>query len=259
MNGSAVKSNAVGGNGVWVVEANGLAKTFGAGESRVEALRGVNLRIAPGEFVAVMGPSGSGKSTLLHLIGGLDTPSAGSILFSGEDLSKLDDDRLTLLRRRRIGFVFQAFNLLDVLTAQENVALPMIIEGVGEAEANRRATAAIELVGLASRRSHFPRQLSGGEQQRLAIARALVARPLLLLADEPTGNLDSASSAQIMAVLRHLVEQGQTLLMVTHDARNAAMANRLLRLQDGRVVEEQNLACGVRPVADVLEDLETPS
>ena len=155
--------------------------------------------------------------------------------------------------------MFQAFNLLDVLTAQENVALPMIIDGAGEAEANRRATAAIELVGLGARRGHFPPQLSGGEQQRLAIARALVARPLLLLADEPTGNLDSASSAQIMAVLCHLVEQGQTLLMVTHDPRNAAMANRLLRLQDGQVVEEQTLARGVRPVAEVLENLEATS
>ena len=259
MMGNTMRGDTAPANGSLVVEVNGLAKTFGTGENRVEALRGVDLRIAPGEFVAVMGPSGSGKSTLLHMIGGLDTPSAGSIRVGGEDLSKLNDDRLTLLRRRRIGFVFQAFNLLDVLTAEENVALPMIIDGLREAEANRRAIAAIELVGLARRRSHFPRQLSGGEQQRLAIARALVARPLLLLADEPTGNLDSASSAQIMAVLCHLVEQGQTLLMVTHDARNAAMANRLLRLQDGRVVEEQDLACGVRPVAAVLEDLQTSS
>jgi putative ABC transport system ATP-binding protein len=239
-----------------VVEVQSLRKVFDAGENRVEALRGVSLRVAAGEFVAVMGPSGSGKSTLLHLIGGLDTPSAGSIRVSGEDLSKLDDDRLTLLRRRRIGFVFQAFNLLDVLTAQENVALPLIVDGEAEAVASRRAAAALELVGLGQRGSHLPRRLSGGEQQRVAIARALVSKPQLLLADEPTGNLDSASSDQIMAVLRNLAqEQRQTILMVTHDPRYAAMANRLVRLRDGQVVEEQSLP-PARPLAEVLEDLE---
>jgi putative ABC transport system ATP-binding protein len=246
-------------NGPYVVEVEGVHKVFDAGESRVEALRGVSLRVAAGEFVAVMGPSGSGKSTLLHLIGGLDTPSTGTIRVGGEDLSKLDDDRLTLLRRRRIGFVFQAFNLIDVLTAQENVALPLIVDGESEAAASRRAAAALELVGLAARGGHLPRRLSGGEQQRVAIARALVSRPPLLLADEPTGNLDSSSSDQIMAVLRNLVEeQGQTILMVTHDARHAAMANRLVRLRDGRVIEEQTLPAS-RPLGDVLEDLEALS
>jgi putative ABC transport system ATP-binding protein len=238
------------------VEVDNLHKVFGTGENRVEALRGVSLRVTAGEFVAVMGPSGSGKSTLLHLIGGLDTPSEGSVRVGGEDLGKLDDDRLTLLRLHRIGFIFQAFNLLDVLTVLENVALPLVVAGVTEAEANRRADAALELVRLAQRRRHFPRQLSGGEQQRLAIARAIVSRPLLMLADEPTGNLDSASNDQVMAVLRSLADQhGQTILMVTHDPRHAAMANRVVRLHDGQVVDEQSLPPARAP-SQVLEDLE---
>jgi putative ABC transport system ATP-binding protein len=241
------------------VAVHGLTKVFGSGETRVEALRGIDLRVSPGEFVAVMGPSGSGKSTLLHLIGGLDAPSSGSVQVGGEDLGSLNDDRLTLLRRRRIGFIFQAFNLLDVLTAEENVAVPLLIDGLAEAEAHRRALAALELVGLAPRRHHLPGQLSGGEQQRVAVARALVTEPLLLLADEPTGNLDSANSDQVMALLRGLVdERRQTILMVTHDARQAAMADRLLHLRDGQVVEEQRLSRG-RPVSKVLEDLELSS
>jgi putative ABC transport system ATP-binding protein len=243
--------------GSLVVEVHSLHKVFGTGENRVEALRGVDLRVAPGEFVAIMGPSGSGKSTLLHLVGGLDTPSAGSVCIGGEDLSKLNDDQLTLLRLRRIGFIFQAFNLLDVLTALENVSLPLVVAGVSELEANRRADAALELVRLSQRRKHFPRQLSGGEQQRLAIARAIVSRPLLLLADEPTGNLDSTSNDQVMAVLRGLAdEHGQTTLMVTHDPRHAALANRVVRLRDGLVVDEQTLP-PARAANQVLEDLES--
>ena len=242
--------------GSFVVEVLNLHKVFGTGENRVEALRGVSLRVAAGEFVAVMGPSGSGKSTLLHLIGGLDTPSEGSVRVAGEDLSKLSDDQLTLLRLHRIGFIFQAFNLLDVLTALENVALPLVAAGVTEVEANRRADAALELVRLVHRRKHFPRQLSGGEQQRLAIARAIVSRPLLMLADEPTGNLDSASNDQVMAVLRSIADQhGQTILMVTHDPRHAATANRVVRLRDGQVVDDQSLPPGRAP-SEVLEDLE---
>jgi putative ABC transport system ATP-binding protein len=222
----------------------------------VEALQGIDLRVERGQFVAVMGPSGSGKSTLLHLIGGLDAPTAGSIRVGGEDLSALDDDRLTLLRRRRIGFVFQAFNLLDVLSAEENVALPLLIDGLAEAAAHKEAVAALKLVGLAQRRDHLPGRLSGGEQQRLAIARALVTHPLLLLADEPTGNLDTANSDQVMGLLRRLVdEQGQTILMVTHSPRHAAMADRLIHLRDGRVVEEQDLT-RTRSPGQVLEDLE---
>jgi putative ABC transport system ATP-binding protein len=225
------------------VEVCGLTKVFGAGDTRVEALRGIDLYIGAGEFVAVMGPSGSGKSTLLHLMAGLDAPTSGTVRLGGELLDQRDDDRLTLLRRQRIGFIFQAFNLLDVLSAQENVALPLLIDGVAESESMRRATLALELVGMAGRSGHLPGQLSGGEQQRVAIARALVTGPLLLLADEPTGNLDSANGDQVMTLLRHLSdEQRQTIFMVTHDPRHAALADRLIRLRDGRVVEELNLS-----------------
>jgi putative ABC transport system ATP-binding protein len=250
---------AVSDNHTAAVDVRALTKVFGTGEARVEALRGIDLQVAPGEFVAVMGPSGSGKSTLLHLIGGLDAPTSGTVRVGGDDLGTLNDDRLTLLRRRRIGFVFQAFNLLDVLTAEENVALPLVIDGVAETEAHRRAVGALELVDMVQRRSHLPGQLSGGEQQRVAIARALVTAPLLFLADEPTGNLDSASGDQVMSLLRSLVdERGQTILIVTHNARHAALADRLLRLRDGRVVEQQSLPRS-RPVSKVLEDLESLS
>src|SRR5262249_6276575 len=167
------------------VEVCELTKVFDSGEARVEALRGIDLSVRRGEFVSVMGPSGSGKSTLLHLVGGLDLPTAGTVRIEGTDLATLKDDALTLLRRRRIGFVFQAFNLIDVLTAEENVALPLLIDGVAEGEAHRRAAEGLEQVGLGPRRGHWPGKLSGGEQQRVAIARALVTAPLLLLADEP--------------------------------------------------------------------------
>jgi putative ABC transport system ATP-binding protein len=237
------------------VEVHGLTKVFGTGDSRVEALKGIDLCVARGEFVAVMGPSGSGKSTLLHLIAGLDAPSAGTVRLGGDLLDERDDDKLTLLRRKRIGFIFQAFNLLDVLSAEENVALPLLIDGLAEKEAMCRATDSLERVGMAPRRRHLPGQLSGGEQQRVAVARALVTGPLLLLADEPTGNLDSANGDQVMALLRQLAdEQRQTIFMVTHDARHAALADRLIRLRDGRVVEEQRLAPRRSP-AKILADL----
>ncbi len=240
-----------------VVEVTALTKTFGTGPAKVEALSGVDLRVARGEFVAVMGPSGSGKSTLLHLIGGLDVPTGGRVRVGGEDLGRLDDDRLTLLRRRRMGFIFQAFNLLDVLTAEENVALPLVIGGVPEAEANRRARAALELVGLEHRAGGLLGQLSGGERQRAAVARALVTEPLLLLADEPTGNLDSAAGHQVVTLLRNLADQrGQTILMVTHDAGHAALADRLVRLRDGRVVEEHALPRD-RPLSQLLRSLDS--
>jgi putative ABC transport system ATP-binding protein len=243
----------------FAIEVRSLTKVFGDGETRVEALRGFDLNVARGEFVAVMGPSGSGKSTLLHLIGGLDAPTSGSIRVGGEELSALSDDQLTLLRRRRIGFVFQAFNLLDVLTAEENAALPLVIDGLPETQAHHRAGAMLELAGLSARRKHFPGQLSGGEQQRLAIARALVTEPLILLADEPTGNLDSANAEHVMNLLRRLADdRGQTIFMVTHNPRHAALADRLLRLRDGRVIEEQIL--GHRhSLGQVPEDLESLS
>ena len=234
-----------------VVRIRQLSKTFGSGESQIQALRDVDLDIAANEFVAVMGPSGSGKSTLLHLVGGLDLPTSGTIEVEGEELSTLNDRELTLLRRKQFGFVFQAFNLLDVLTAEENVALPLIIAGISEREAHERAIEALEMVDLADRLSHQPAQLSGGQQQRLAIARALVTRPLVLLADEPTGNLDSSTSDQIIRVLRRLSDQQQqAILMVTHNSRHAAMADRMVEMRDGRLgseftVEDPELVSGI--------------
>jgi putative ABC transport system ATP-binding protein len=227
------------------VSVRGLSKTFGSGETRVEALRGVDLDLEAGGFTAVMGPSGSGKSTLLHAIGGLTRPSAGSVTIEGRDLASLDDDELTLLRRRRIGFVFQAFNLLPVLSAEENVALPLRLDGVPPAEATRRALESLARVGVEHRRAHRPGEMSGGEQQRVAIARAVAIRPAVLLADEPTGNLDSVRGEEVMGLLRRLVgETGLTILMVTHDASAAAVADRLVVLRDGTVYEEHALEGG---------------
>ena len=216
----------------------GLTMVFGDGPTRVEALRGVDLDVARGEFVAVVGASGSGKSTLLHLVGGLARPTAGTVHVAGVDLGGLDDDRLTLVRRRRIGIVFQSFNLLPVLTAAENVALPLEVDGVPRAKAMERAAAALARVGVGARAGHRPPEMSGGEQQRVAIARALVADPALLLADEPTGNLDSSSGDQVMALLRALAdERGRTIVMVTHDPADAAVADRIVRLADGRILQ----------------------
>jgi putative ABC transport system ATP-binding protein len=239
------------------LEVRGLVRRFEGGPAPVEALRGVDLVVRRGEFVAVMGPSGSGKSTLLHLAAGLDAPTAGDVFVGGQALAELNDDQLTLLRRRKLGIVFQAFNLLDVLSAEENVALPLLIDGVAEAEANRRAREVMARVGLAGREGHLPSQLSGGEQQRVAIARALVVGPLLMLADEPTGNLDSSTGEQILTLLRGLVDESrQTLLLVTHDARHAARADRLLRLRDGRVIEDQKLPATSRPLGQLLGEME---
>ncbi|MBX9652345.1 ABC transporter ATP-binding protein [bacterium] len=233
------------------IRVRGVTKSFGSGEARVEALRGVDLEIPSGQFVAVMGQSGSGKSTLLHLLGGLDYPTSGTISIEGHDLSSLDDDALTLLRRRRIGFIFQAFNLLEVLSAEENVALPLVIDGESNAVAVARARECLELVGISHRRSHRPTEMSGGEQQRVAIARALVTQPLVIFADEPTGNLDSQNGDQIMALLRRLVdEKKQTVFMVTHDPRHAALADRLIVLRDGRVANEQRPSQAMRTGED---------
>jgi putative ABC transport system ATP-binding protein len=219
-----------------VIEVRGLTKSFEAA-GRVEALRGLDLTVCRGELVAVMGASGSGKSTLLHLLAGLDSPTAGSVHVGGADLAVLSEDERALLRRSRIGLIFQSFHLLDTLSAEENVALPLAIGGRPGPEARKRAAEALGWVGLANRRDHRPDQLSGGEAQRVAIARALVSEPLVLLADEPTGNLDSAQGARIMDLLRRLVdERRQALLMVTHDPGHAARADRTLHLQDGRLV-----------------------
>jgi putative ABC transport system ATP-binding protein len=220
-----------------LIEASGLQKTYHTGDVDVEVLRGVDLSVERGEFLAIMGPSGSGKSTLLHLLGGIDVPSSGRVLLEGEDLATLGDDGRTLLRRRRLGFIFQTFNLLPTLTAEENVALPLELDGVPSPEAFQRAEVVLEQVGMSHRRRHAPGKLSGGEQQRVAVARALAIEPLLLLADEPTGNLDSVNGRQVTALLRGLVDQHQqTIVMVTHDAAVAAEADRLVQLCDGLVV-----------------------
>jgi putative ABC transport system ATP-binding protein len=222
-----------------VLATRGLTKTHGSGEAKVDALRGVDLDIFPGEFVAIMGSSGSGKSTLLHLLAGLDQPTTGRILLEETDIVSLGDDARTLLRRQRIGLVFQSFQLLDMLTAAENVALPLAIAGCPPARARLQAEQALEWVGVAHRSRHRPHELSGGEQQRVAVARALAIHPLVLLADEPTGNLDSVQGGRIIALLRRLVdERQQTVLMVTHDRGHAALADRTLFLRDGRIIAQ---------------------
>jgi putative ABC transport system ATP-binding protein len=221
-----------------VVRTVGLTRRYKMGDAFVDALRGVDLTVARGEFVALVGPSGSGKSTVLNLIGGLDRPTSGQVWINGTELSASDERTLTRHRRQHVGFVFQSFNLLPRLTAEENVALPLMFSGVPEKERRARARALLERVGLGPRLTHRPTQLSGGEQQRVAIARALVGQPALLLADEPTGNLDTTIGAEIMALLRELnQEQGLTLLVVTHDPEVAAFADRIVRLRDGRLQE----------------------
>jgi putative ABC transport system ATP-binding protein len=219
------------------VSARALTRRYGSGESAVDALRGVSLEVPSGQFTAVMGPSGSGKSTLMHLLAGLDTPDAGAVHIAGEDITRMSDRDLTRMRRKHIGFVFQSFNLLPTLSAQENITLPLAIAGrKPEAHAVDRL---LERMGLADRRDHKPAQLSGGQQQRVAVARALICTPTVLFADEPTGNLDSAAGADVLDLLRTAVdEDGQTTVMVTHDARAAATADRVLFLADGRVVAD---------------------
>lgn len=216
-----------------------LTKIYGSGATAVTALDHVSISIQPGEFVAVMGPSGCGKSTLLHLIGGLDKASQGSVSVDGHNLNDLDDDSLTKLRRRKMGFVFQFYNLIPVLTALENAALPVTLDGAQPAEAQKKAAEWLNRFGLGGRLSHRPDQLSGGQQQRVAIARALVAEPQLILADEPTGNLDTKSSDEIAGLLRQVSKElGRAVIMVTHDPRIAAYADRIIFLKDGKVVEE---------------------
>jgi putative ABC transport system ATP-binding protein len=222
-----------------VVVVEDVHKHYRAGREDVHALRGVHLSVERGRFVAIMGASGSGKSTLLHLIAGLDTPDSGRILVGGSDLSRLSDRRRTLLRRRRIGVVFQAFNLLPTLTARENVMLPMMVDGLPLSQIGPRADEMIRLVHLEHRAEHVPAALSGGEQQRVAIARALLTRPDVLLADEPTGNLDPAASDEVWRLLRRLTaETATTVLMVTHEAAAAAFADRVQVLREGQFVGE---------------------
>ena len=221
------------------IQVEKLTKTYGSGTTAVTALDRVNLTIREGEFVAIMGPSGCGKSTLLHLLGGLDKPSAGNVLIAGHNLTDLNDDKVTELRRRKIGFVFQFFNLIPVLSAVENAALPITLDGAKPADAKAQATKWLTKFGLADRLHNRPDQLSGGQQQRVAIARALVAEPDLILADEPTGNLDTRSSDEIASLLRDVArEYKRTVVMVTHDPRIAAYADRIIFLKDGKVVDE---------------------
>ncbi|HUM69181.1 MAG TPA: ABC transporter ATP-binding protein, partial [Chloroflexota bacterium] len=226
-----------------IVKTEQLTKVYGQGATAVTALNQINMNIQSGEFVAVMGPSGCGKSTLLHLVGGLDQPTSGRVLLDERPLSGLKDDDLTTLRRRQIGFVFQFFNLIPVLTAVENTALPLILDGMKQADAHKKAEAWLARMGLADRLHHRPDELSGGQQQRVAIARALVAEPALLLADEPTGNLDSRAADEIAALLRQISHEWQrTVLMVTHDPRIAAHANRIIFLKDGTIVDDTRLS-----------------
>jgi len=222
-----------------VIELTGVSRTWEVGGRPVHALRDVTLSIGAGEYVSVMGPSGSGKSTLLSLLGGLDRPTAGSYRFEGREVASLPDEELSRLRRERIGFVFQSFHLVPRMTALENVALPLLLAGVAPKERTARAAEALASVGLSPRLDHRPDQLSGGEKQRVCLARAVVTRPGLVLADEPTGNLDSASGAEIVALLERLHSSGITLLVVTHDAGIGGRARRRVRLADGSVVGDE--------------------
>jgi putative ABC transport system ATP-binding protein len=228
-----------------VILTENLTKDYPMGAETVHALRGVDLRVERNEYVAVMGPSGSGKSTLMNLIGCLDTPTSGRYWLNGQEVSKLNDTELARIRNREVGFVFQTFNLLPRATALHNVELPLIYAGVPAKERRERAAAALEAVGLGNRLSHKPNELSGGERQRVAIARALVNRPSILLADEPTGNLDSVTSAEIMALFDELHAQGQTILLVTHERDIAAHAHRVLHLRDGKIERDERRAPAV--------------
>jgi putative ABC transport system ATP-binding protein len=217
-----------------------LTRRFGEGAAAVDALRGVSVAFPPGEFATIMGPSGSGKSTLMHLMAGLDAPTSGSVVIDDVELSKLDDGRLTQLRRDKIGFVFQAFNLLPVLSAEENIVLPLSIAG-RKADPQWLETL-LSAVGLQDRRTHRPSELSGGQQQRVAVARALVTQPSVVFADEPTGNLDSRASADVLQLLRRAVDEfGQTVIMVTHDPDAAAVSDRIVELADGSIVDDRRV------------------
>jgi putative ABC transport system ATP-binding protein len=224
-----------------VLDIRNVTKIYGQGETEVHALRGVSMTVERGDFVAIMGSSGSGKSTLMNIVGCLDIPSTGQYLLDGVDVSRLSDRQLALVRNRRIGFVFQAFNLIARTTAMANVELPLAYAGVKAAERRRRARLALAMVGLADREDHEPNQLSGGQQQRVAVARALVTAPALLLADEPTGNLDSQSTNDVLAVFDRLSHSGRTIVLITHEPDVAERAKRLIRLVDGRIVQDERM------------------
>jgi ABC-type lipoprotein export system ATPase subunit len=222
-----------------IIEAHGVHKTYRSGRLEVHALRGVDFGVEPGEMVAVMGPSGCGKTTLLNCLSGLDEFDSGEVHIEGADLRQMDDRRRTDYRSRRMGFIFQTFNLLPVLTAVENVELPLLVGGVRPAEARRRSVAALERVGLGERIHHRPAELSGGQRQRVSIARALVNGPAIVWADEPTGNLDSKTTADVMGLIHQLnTEQQQTFVIVTHDADIGALCNRIVRMNDGEIIDQ---------------------
>ena len=231
MSGSKLKQN----GSHALLQARDLRKTYHVGDQVVHALDGLDLDIHANEYVALMGPSGSGKSTLMNMLGCLDSPTSGSYVLNGQDVSRLEDDALADIRNREIGFVFQTFNLLPRYTAQENVALPMIYAGIGKADRMKRAEEVLAQVGLADRMDHRPNELSGGQRQRVAVARALVMRPSIILADEPTGNLDSATSLEVMELFADIQKAGNTVILVTHEEDIAACADRIVRLRDGRV------------------------
>jgi putative ABC transport system ATP-binding protein len=239
-----------------VLRTRGLEKEYGRGAGLVRALDGVELEVVSGETLAVMGPSGCGKSTLLHLLGGLERPSAGEVWLAGRRIDQLSEKALARLRRGAIGFVFQAFHLMDELTALENVELPALLAGRSPSVARRRAAELLDRVGLGDRAEHLPSALSGGERQRVAIARALSNEPQVVLADEPTGNLDSAATLDVLRLLDSLRSAGQTLLIVTHDARIAAAADRLISMRDGAFVEETRLTHGTSGRLSELAGLE---
>jgi putative ABC transport system ATP-binding protein len=226
-----------------LIQAENLTKVYGTGDTAVVALDHVNLAVNPGEFVAVMGPSGCGKSTLLHLLGGLDRPTDGNVSIDGQPLAKMSDDAITQLRRRKIGLVFQFFNLIPILSSVENASLPLLLDGGSSAKTKQKAVEWLTKVGLGQRLASRPDQLSAGQQQRVAIARALIADPILVLADEPTGNLDTKSADEIAGLLKQVAEEwGRAVLMVTHDPRIAAYADRVVFLKDGKIVSETQLA-----------------
>jgi putative ABC transport system ATP-binding protein len=228
-----------------LIQAENLTKVYGTGDTAVVALDHVDLTVNPGEFVAVMGPSGCGKSTLLHLLGGLDRPSEGNVSIDGQPLAKMSDNALSQLRRRKIGYVFQFFNLIPILSSVENASLPLLLDGANSAKTRQSAIEWLTKVGLEQRLASRPDQLSAGQQQRVAIARALVTDPVLVLADEPTGNLDTKSADEIAALLKQVAKTwGRAVLMVTHDPRIAAYADRIVFLKDGKIVNETHLANG---------------
>jgi putative ABC transport system ATP-binding protein len=236
------------------IEARGVWRSYDEDDVRVDAVRGVDLAVRRGEMVAIVGPSGSGKSTLLHLLGGLTTPTRGEVLVGGTDLASLDDDALAAVRRDHIGFVFQAFNLIEVLTVEENLQVPATLAGLDRTTASERIDELLGLVGLTAQRAKRPNQLSGGERQRVAIARALVLRPAVLLADEPTGNLDSVTSRQIIDLLHELHRSGETVVLVTHDIKIAAQAERLVVMRDGELHEHEHDAVA-EDVVEVIDRL----